>query len=70
MHWRSRALNAGDLIRDFDTEAEALVVARELIANGWSPDHLGLCLEWDDGEEGDDALLPPARYGATLVERL
>lgn len=70
MHWELWALNVGNLIGDFDTEAEALAVARTLIDDGWSVDDLGLGLEWDDGEEGDDALLPAARYGGTLLERL
>jgi hypothetical protein len=70
MHRELRALNVGDLIGDFGTEGEAPALARQLIADGWGGDDLGLGLEWDDGEKGDDALLPPARYGATLLTTL
>jgi hypothetical protein len=70
MHWELWTLNVGNLIGGFETEAAALTVARDLISDGWSAEDLGLALEWDDDEEGDDALLPPARYGATLLERL
>ena len=70
MHWELWALNAGNLIAGFESDEEALVLARQMISEGWNADDLGICLEWDDGEEGDDALLPPARYGPTLLERL
>ena len=67
MHYELWALNAGNLLGGFDTETEALVLARDLIASGWRAEDLGLCVEWDDGEEGDDALLPPALHGRSLA---
>jgi uncharacterized protein (DUF433 family) len=67
MHYEIWALNAGNLIGDFNSEAEVLSVARDLIADGWHTDNLGLRQEWDDGEEGDDARLPPALYGPSLA---
>jgi hypothetical protein len=70
MHWELWALNTGNLVGDFETEAEALTIARELVMKGWSADDLGLRPEWDYGEEGDDAFLPPALYGTALIERL
>jgi hypothetical protein len=70
MHYELWALNVGNLICDYDTETEALAMARQLLAGGWSADDLGLALEFDDGEDVDDSLLPPALYGATLAARL
>jgi hypothetical protein len=70
MHYELWALNTGNLIRDYDSEAEALAMARSLLARGWPADDLGLRLEYDEGEEGDDAGLPPALYGAALAARV
>ena len=70
MHYELWALNAGNLIRGYDSEAEALAMARTLLANGWTADDLGLGLEFDDGEEGDDSSLPPTLYGAALAARV
>ena len=67
MHYELWALNTGNLIADYETEAEVLATARDLLANGWNPDDLGVRLEWDDGEEGDDNRLPPALFGASLA---
>jgi len=69
MHYELWALNTGNLIRDYDTEAEALVTVRDLLADGWSPDDLGLHLEFDEGEDGDEAQLPPPLVGAALAAR-
>jgi hypothetical protein len=69
MHWELWALNAGNAIGGFATEAEALAVVRQLLADGWSTDDLGMHLEWDEGEDGDDSLLPPALTGAELAVR-
>ena len=70
MHYELWALNAGNLIRDYEHEADALAMVKELLADGWSADDLGLGLEFDDGEEGDDACLPPTLYGAALAARV
>jgi hypothetical protein len=69
MHWELWSLNAGNLIRDYDTEAEALATVRDLLADGWSADDLGLGLEFDDGEEIDDDKLPPVLTGSVLAAR-
>ncbi len=69
MHFELWALNTGNVIRDYDTEAEALAVVRELLADGWSADDLGLGLEFDEGEEGDDGELPPVLSGPALAAR-
>jgi hypothetical protein len=70
MHYELWALNVGNLICGYDTETEALAMVRQLMAGGWSADDLGLALEFDDGEEVDDSLLPPALYGAKLAARV
>jgi hypothetical protein len=70
MHYELWALNTGNLIRDYDSEAEALAMVRSLLASGWCADDLGLRLEYDEGEEGDDAVLPLALYGAALAARV
>ena len=70
MHWALWGLNVGNLIRDFDTEAEALATARDLLASGWIPDDLGLRLEFDDGEDIDDDNLPPPLIGPALAARV
>jgi hypothetical protein len=69
MHWELWALKAGNLIRGYDTESDALAMVRDLLADGWSADDLGLGLEFDDGEEGDDSCLPPVLHGPALVAR-
>jgi hypothetical protein len=69
MHYEIWALNTGNLIRDYDSEAEALAMVRDLIADGWDATDLGMNLEWDDGEDGDDSQLPPALSGAALAAR-
>jgi hypothetical protein len=69
MHYELWALNTGNLIRDYDSEAEALAMVRDLIADGWDAADLGMNLEWDDGEDGDDSQLPPALSGAALAAR-
>lgn len=77
MHYELWALNTGNLIADYDTESEVLSMVRELVVNGWDVDDLGVRLEWDDGEDGNDSQLPPADsqlppalYGSTLAARL
>jgi hypothetical protein len=69
MHYELWALNTGNLIRDYDTEVEALTMVRELLAVGWSAEDLGLALDFDEGEGGDDASLPPAIRGSELAAR-
>lgn len=67
MHWELWSLNTGNLLGDFDSESEVQAMVRDLLAAGWSADDLGVGLEWDDGEAGDDALLPPTRSGTDLA---
>ncbi|MGE3268686.1 MAG: hypothetical protein AB7P40_08065 [Chloroflexota bacterium] len=63
-------MNAGNLIRDFETETEALAVVRDFLADGWSADDLALGQEWGDGETGDDEQLSPTLSGAALLTRV
>jgi len=67
MHYELWALSTGNLISDYDRETEVLETVRDLLANGWNADDLGVRLEWDDGEQGDDSLLPPALQGEALA---
>jgi len=69
MHWELWALNSGNLIRDYDSEVEALATVRDLLADGWNADDLGLGLEFDENDEGDDESLPPVVHGAELAAR-
>src|SRR3954471_16100168 len=70
MHYELWALNAGNVIRGYATEAEALAMIRDLLADGWSANDLGLGLEFDEGEDIDDSRLPPVLYGAALAARV
>lgn len=70
MHWELWALNAGNVIRGYDTEAEALAMVSTLLDDGWSADDLGLGLEFDEGEAEDDSSLPPVLSGAPLAARV
>ena len=69
MHWELWALNSGNLICEYETEADALAMVRALVDDGWSADDLGLGLEFDDDDEGDDASLPPVLSGVALTQR-
>ena len=40
MHYELWALDTGNLIRDYDTEAEALATVCDLLAAGWNADDL------------------------------
>ncbi len=69
MHYQLWALTTGNLIREYDTEADALAEVGELLALGWTTDELGLRAEHDDGEDGEDDL-GPALSGAMLADRI
>ena len=70
MHWELWDTETGNLVGDYDTEAEALAVVRAALARH-GPDAaawLALGVEHDD-EGGDDAVLPPVLRGTELVAR-
>jgi hypothetical protein len=70
MHYEVWTTSTGNLVADCDSEVDALAVARDLLAAGWSADHLAVALERDAGEELDDTSLPPPLGGAELAARI
>jgi hypothetical protein len=60
---------SANMIRDFDTEAEALVMVRELLANGWEVDELALGLGLGD-DDPEHVELPTALHGQALLDAL
>ena len=64
--WDAKSANVIDIVQ---TEAEGLAIVRQLLSNGWNPEHLSFGLDFDEGEEGDDDTLPPVLYGEALAER-
>ena len=69
MHYELWDAQSANVIAVVGTEAEGLALVRRLLADGWDPEHLTLGLDFDEGEEGDDATLPDIDYGATLAAR-
>ncbi len=69
MHYELWDAASANVIDVFPTEAEGLAMVRGLLAAGWDPEHLTLGLDFDEGEEGDDAALPPVLHGTALAER-
>jgi hypothetical protein len=63
MHWELWALNSGNLIGTFQSEAEALAVVRELLLEGWDATDLSLGQE---DESRSPAELPPPIEGQEL----
>jgi len=59
---------AGNLLAEFETEAEGLVFVRELLQDGWSHDDLSLGLEPGPDAPGD-LELPPVLTGRELAAR-
>ena len=69
MHYELWDAESANVIAILQTEAEGLAIVRRLLADGWDAEHLSLGLDFDEGEEGDDASLPPVVYGTALAER-
>jgi hypothetical protein len=71
MHWELWDTESGNMVGDYDSEAEALAVVREAVRrHGPSvANTLALGAEFED-EGGDDADLPPVVQGAELVARV
>ncbi len=69
MHYQLWDVESGHVVDIYRTESEGLAMVRSLLAAGWDPEHLALGLEFDEGEAGDDADLPPVLQGAALVKR-
>jgi hypothetical protein len=71
MHWEIWDVESRNLVEDFDTEAEALQAAREILAVN-RPDYidaLAVAAMYDEGESRAEEL-PPALTGETLRARL
>ena len=69
MHYELWDVATSNAIDVFRTEAEGLAAVRDLLILGWDPDQLALGVEYDEGEPGDDADLPPVLSGAALAQR-
>lgn len=69
MHYQLWDSKSSNVVAILQTEAEGLAIVRQLLSDGWDPGRLTLGLDFDEGEEGDDALLPPVLYGAALARR-
>jgi hypothetical protein len=67
MHYELWDAQTANVIAVTLTQAEALALVRRLLASGWDPEHLTLGLDFDEGEEGDDVVLPPVQGGAALA---
>ena len=69
MHYELCDAKSANVMAIIRTEAEGLAIVRRLLADGWNAEYLSLGIDFDEGEEGDDAWLPPDRYGASLARR-
>ena len=71
MHWELWDTESGNMVGDYDSEADALAVVREAVRRYGAnvANTLALGAEHDD-EGGDDADLPPVIHGAELVARV
>jgi hypothetical protein len=69
MHYELWDAKSANVIAIVETEAEGLALVRRLLSDGWDPEHLTLGLDFDEGEPGDDDMLPPAQGGAELAAR-
>ena len=70
MHWELWDAESGNLVGDYDSEAEALTVVRNALREHGSSIVATLVLgaEFDD-EGGDDSDLPPVIGGDALAAR-
>jgi hypothetical protein len=69
MHYELWDTESANVMAVLQTEAEGLAIVRRLLADGWNTEHLSLGLDFDEGEKGDDASLPPVLHGAALAKR-
>ena len=69
MHYELWDAKSANVMAILQTEAEGLAIVRRLLADGWNAEDLSLGLDFDEGEDGDDASLPPVLYGAALAKR-
>ena len=70
MYWELRTTPHADLVGESDDLEAMLELARECVNVGFPLDGLYICAEWDEGEAGDDADLPPVLAGAELAARI
>lgn len=68
MHWELWDTETGNLVGDYDTEADALAIVRDALHRHGASivEALALGAEHDD-EWSDDAALPPVLRGAALA---
>ena len=69
MYWELRTAPHTDLIAYSDDLDEMLRLALALVEDGFPLKDLYICAEYREGEEGDDADLPPVISGADLLSR-
>jgi hypothetical protein len=69
MHYELWDAESANVIAVVSPEPEGLALVRQLLSSGWNPEHLSFGLDFDEGEDGDDASLPPAIHGAALAKR-
>ncbi len=69
MYWELRSAPHTDLLGYSDDLDDVLSLARECIEGGFPLQELYVCAEWREGEQGDDADLPPVLSGPELASR-
>ena len=65
-YWELWDIDSGNLVADFGSESDGLVLVRELIGKGWDASHLSLAFENPDVDVDD---LPPGMTGDELARR-
>lgn len=70
MHWELWDTDSGNMVGDYDTEADALVIVRDAVRRHGRAvaETLALGAEYDD-EAGSDDELPPVLSGGELIAR-
>lgn len=70
MHWELWDADSGNFICRWETEAEGLVMVKEMLEDGWKADELALCQSPDTKEELATMKRDPGFHGETLLQRL
>jgi hypothetical protein len=70
MHWELWDTGSGNLVGDYDSEADALAVVRDAVRQHGVAVVATLALGAEHDEEGgDDSILPPVIHGQDLMAR-
>lgn len=69
MHYELWDAKSANVIAVFRSEADGLGMVRQRLSAAWNAEHLSLGVDFDEGEDGDDAALPPVLYGTALARR-